>query len=484
MTGTRSVRTRLVPVARIVAVLLLGVLVATAGVLWWQSLRPGAYAVTGGHGEHGAAGEGTVSVTSLVTDEGRDADVVFELVARRETVRIAGGRAFTGYTLNGSTPGPTIRATEGQLIEVHLRNDNIPEGITLHWHGLDVPAAMDGVAGVTQDAVPDGGTFVYRFVAGQVGTFWYHSHQVSHQQVIAGLFGALIVDPATGPDVAVHDVIATVHTYPDGIRSIGDAGAELRAPAAPGERVRVRVVNTDNAPISVWASQPYWVAAVDGTDLNEPSPVQDERVLVTAGGRVDVELRMPDRGGARVHVPGGSVILGDAPPPAPQPQRELDLLSYGEPAAVALDAAHPDREFRYEIGRMPGFLDGRPGLWWTVNGKTGADAPMFPVAQGDVVRMRISNASGEVHPMHLHGHHMLVLSRGGVPASGSPWWVDSLNVAHGETYEVAFLADNPGIWMDHCHNLPHAAEGLLAHVMYEGVHTPFLLGHETGNVPE
>ena len=81
---------------------------------------------------------------------------------------------------------------------------------------------------------------------------------------------------------------------------------------------------------------------------------------------------------------------------------------------------------------------------------------MFHVAEGDVVRMTIRNDSGDVHPMHLHGHHAIVLSRDGVAATGSPWWVDSLNVGDGETYEIAFLADNPGIWMDHCHNLDHA----------------------------
>jgi FtsP/CotA-like multicopper oxidase with cupredoxin domain len=78
----------------------------------------------------------------------------------------------------------------------------------------------------------------------------------------------------------------------------------------------------------------------------------------------------------------------------------------------------------------------------------------------------------------------LVLSRNGVPATGGPWWVDSLNVGNGETYEIAFRADNPGIWMDHCHNLPHAAQGLVAHVMYEGVSTPFVVGGRSGNQPE
>jgi FtsP/CotA-like multicopper oxidase with cupredoxin domain len=109
---------------------------------------------------------------------------------------------------------------------------------------------------------------------------------------------------------------------------------------------------------------------------------------------------------------------------------------------------------------------------------------MYTVREGDLVVFRIRNKSGDVHPMHLHGHHALVLSRDGKPASGSPWWVDSLNVRDGETYEIAFRADNPGVWMDHCHNLPHAAEGLVAHLMYAGYETPFSIGGRDDNDPE
>lgn len=109
---------------------------------------------------------------------------------------------------------------------------------------------------------------------------------------------------------------------------------------------------------------------------------------------------------------------------------------------------------------------------------------MFMVSEGDVVVMRIRNDSGDVHPMHLHGHHATVLARDGVAATGSPWRVDSLNVRDGEEWTVAFVADNPGIWMDHCHNLPHAREGLMTHLMYEGVTTPFLMGRGSGNEPE
>ena len=109
---------------------------------------------------------------------------------------------------------------------------------------------------------------------------------------------------------------------------------------------------------------------------------------------------------------------------------------------------------------------------------------MMMVSEGDVVVVRLENHSGEVHPMHLHGHHAVVLSRDGVAATGSPWWFDSLNVADGETYEVAFVADNPGLWMDHCHNLQHAADGMIVHLMYTGVTTPFVIGGPQRNRPE
>jgi FtsP/CotA-like multicopper oxidase with cupredoxin domain len=106
------------------------------------------------------------------------------------------------------------------------------------------------------------------------------------------------------------------------------------------------------------------------------------------------------------------------------------------------------------------------------------------VDEGDVVVFEIDNSSGDNHPMHLHGHHAVVLSRDGVPASGSPWWVDSLEVKDGETYEIAFLADNPGLWMDHCHNLTHAAEGLVAHLMYTDVTSSYRVGGAADNQPE
>ena len=374
---------------------------------------------------------------------------------------------------------------------MRLVNDNVPDGVTLHWHGIDVPNAADGVAGVTQDAVPPGGSHTYRFVAEQVGTYWYHSHQLSHEQVLRGLLGAVVIEPrrATGtsqdPDPDV-DVEALVHLY-DGQRTLNGRTADTEVAAEPGTRVRVRVINTDNGPMTTWVSgADYRVLAVDGTEVNDPGPIRDQGLVVTAGGRADLEVVVPE-GGARVRLGGTDVVLGSPGPDVaedPAPDTFVDLLTYGAPAATGIDPAQADRRFDYVIGRRPGFLDGRPGLWWSINGRTWPDVPMYTVTTGDVVVMRVENGSGEVHPMHLHGHHALVLERDGRPATGSPWWVDSLNVRDGETYVIAFVADNPGVWMDHCHNLPHAAEGLVAHLMYTGYTTPFRIGGDGHNEPE
>jgi FtsP/CotA-like multicopper oxidase with cupredoxin domain len=172
--------------------------------------------------------------------------------------------------------------------------------------------------------------------------------------------------------------------------------------------------------------------------------------------------------------------------PAEEPAAsEFDPLTYGAPAPTPLhEEGRFDRRFEMTISRKLGFFDGRPGRQWAINGGIYPDVPVFAVEEGDRVEVTIVNDTSVVHPMHLHGHHVLVLSRDGQPSTGSPWWSDTLNVRPGERYVVAFQADNPGIWMDHCHNLPHAAKGLTMHVAYAGVTTPFLVGAEHHNEPE
>ena len=171
-------------------------------------------------------------MTDLRADPARPADVRVDLTARAGPVVLADGRTVQGYSLNGSSPGPVVRAVQGDLVEVVVRNESVAAGMTLHWHGMSVPNAADGVAGVTQDAIAVGQTYVYRFVARDAGTYWYHSHQVSHEQVLGGLLGAVVVQPA-GRSAEPHGR--------DGGRG---AGAHLRAgcarstavPGSPGCR--------------------------------------------------------------------------------------------------------------------------------------------------------------------------------------------------------------------------------------------------------
>ncbi|MBS1905410.1 MAG: multicopper oxidase family protein [Actinobacteria bacterium] len=466
--------------------------VAGLGAVLWSRTLIGEHSVLtmGGHpmgGMRGLAG-GPVSVETLTADPHRAADVRVRLTARREHIRIRGGRTVDGFTVNGASPGPVLRARQGQLVEVELVNETVSDGATLHWHGVEVPCAADGVAGVTQNAVRPGETFLYRFVATHPGTYWYHSHQVSHEQVVGGLLGAVVIESDADPaPMVTTDVVAVLHLY-DGQHTLNGEVADLPVTAAPGATARVRVVNTDNGSASVWSAASFRVVAVDGREWHEPGDVSGRMVVVPAGGRADIVLTAPETGAVRLHTGGAlSVILGDpatTPVRAEQPSEALDLLAYGTPAPLGFDPQRANRTFDYIIGRRVGFIDGRPGWFWTINGRMYPDVPMFEVAEGDVVRMRIRNDSSEVHPMHLHGHHVAVLSRDGRVATGAPWWADTIGVQPGESYEIAFVADNPGIWADHCHDLPHAVDGLIAHLAYAGVTTPFLMDGSSANRPE
>lgn len=484
---------------RVIPIVVAAVVIGTLVTLVLLSRLPAAYSMAemgyadygggsvpagGQHGTHGHTHDG-ISVATLTTDPNRPADVRVDLTVRQERVTLADGRTVDGYSVNGRTPGPLIEAKVGDLVEVHLTNANVADGATLHWHGVNVPNAEDGVAGVTQDAVDPGESYTYRFVANRTGSYWYHSHQQSDPQVLGGLLGPLVIQPREGIREDA-DVAAVVHTY-GGARTINGHAGEVRQSVPPGRTVRVRVTNTDNAPVPVWVSgAAYRLVAVDGTEVNDPAEVTGKAVSVTAGGRADLAVALPADGTAvRVQLPNSSLVLGEgAAPTAGAPADYLDLLTYGTPTGPLPAAAAADRTFDYVIGRRYGLYDGRPGSWWTINGGLFPDVPMFMVEEGDRVVMRIRNDSGDVHPIHLHGHHVTVLSRNGQPSTGSPWIVDSLNVAHGESYDVAFVADNPGIWMDHCHNLKHAREGLMTHLAYAGYGTPYVVGGPRNNHPE
>ena len=174
----------------------------------------------------------TISVADLRGLQG-PLDAHFTLTAQHATVRLSSGRTVDALTFNGSSPGPELRVHQGDLVEVTLANKDVDEGVTIHWHGVDVPNAEDGVAGVTQDAVRPGETYTYRFRADQAGTFWYHTHQSSAHGVERGLFGALVILPAAQQSPGGLDLALVAHDF-DGAETLDSA--DLTARRAVGSR--------------------------------------------------------------------------------------------------------------------------------------------------------------------------------------------------------------------------------------------------------
>lgn len=115
------------------------------------------------------------------------------------------------WTFNGSVPGPELRVTQGDRVRITLIN-HLPVSTTIHWHGVRVSNVGDGVAGLTQEAVAPGGTFVYELIASDAGTYWYHSHQDTTNQIPHGLFGALVVEPPSGHVPGAHDYTVMLHS--------------------------------------------------------------------------------------------------------------------------------------------------------------------------------------------------------------------------------------------------------------------------------
>lgn len=453
------------------------------------------------------------AVTQLTGTIPSDAAVRrFDLTARVERLTLPSGESTEAWTF-GSVPGPPLEATLGEVLEVVLHNRDVGAGVTLHWHGYDVPNAMDGVAGATQDAVLPGQSLTYRFVAAQSGTYWYHTHQDSFEGVRKGLYGPLVIrDPALTPEPT--DLVVAGHTL-NGLSLLGASDRISGHTAHPGKQVRLRLINTDSLPQRyLLQGADFTVAAVDGTAVHRPGEVSGKVLRIGAGGRLDVVFRMPAHpvtlrmesaasaavvlhpvaaepsGGAGPAAPGqpASGMAGQAAASLPAGTfahaAELDLLSYGQPDPDAPALERASREEVLVLDRQFRFVDGVPRYAYTVNGAAYPNIPPIVVAEGDVVKLTLVNRSAEPHPMHPHGHHVRVLSRNGITPTGSPLVLDTVDVLPGDVWEVLLKADNPGIWMDHCHNLEHAAQGMMTLLQYEGIESPFMHGGHAHNKPE
>jgi FtsP/CotA-like multicopper oxidase with cupredoxin domain len=282
------------------------------------------------------------------------------------------------------------------------------------------------------------------------------------------------------PGVAGLDLTLPLHTFGSTF-AVGDRDEPTTHSVAPGTAVRLRVVNTDSAPHRLMLDgTPFRVAAVDGTDLNEPAEVRRVAVRLAAGGRADlalvmgpepVTLRIDDHAAAVRLIPPGtatSAVAGDG-----DTWPTLDLTRYGTPGAVPFDArSRFDRRYTMVLDRGLSLVDRSPTFAFTVNGRGFPHVTVQRVRTGDLVHLTVVNRSRDTHPIHVHGHHVLALTYNGRQFLGSPLWMDTFDVQPGEVWEVALRADNPGVWMNHCHNLRHAAGGMAVHLAYDGYTAP------------
>lgn len=380
----------------------------------------------------------------------------FTLTAGTAVVK-AGGRDVAAWAFDGRVPGPPLTASLGDVIEVTLLNRDIARGVTLHWHGYDVPNSQDGVPDVTQDAVLPGERFVYRFRADQTGTYWYHTHAVSDVGVRMGLYGTLVVAPARSAPAV--DVVVPVHTLSG--RLLPDPVVQ---PVSPGRAVRLRLINTDSVTHRfALAGAGFQVAAIDGMDLRGPPEVTETAVLIPAGGRYD--LTFTASASSVGLLVDGRIVWSTGPVAAETGGwAVLDPLTYGKPGPAPW--ARIDREFTLVLDRGLDLRRLLPRYAHTVNGAAAPGIADQSVRYGEIVKLTIANRSLVVHPWHLHGHHVRVLRRDGQESRGSPLWLDSFDVLPGQVWEVAFRADNPGMWANHCHNLPHAEQGMTLHLRY------------------
>jgi FtsP/CotA-like multicopper oxidase with cupredoxin domain len=400
------------------------------------------------------------------------------------------------WSYNGTVPGPEIRAAQGGRLQVEAVN-RLDQETTVHWHGLRVPHAMDGVPHLTQAPIAPGESFTYAFDLPDAGTFWYHPHARSFEQVGRGLAGALIVEerepPAVdrdlvwvlgdwrlGQDAQLSDDFGNLHDISHGGRLGNTVTVNGRVPDAvdvrAGERLRLRLINVANARIFglEFAGHAPQVIALDGQPV-EPHAPEDGRVVLGPGMRADLVIDLGGRPGERFTVVDGfyrgrayrlvDLAYGDEPPlresPLDAPIR-LPANPLPEP-----DLASAERhELRFAGGMMGGMAGMREmmgrGLAWTVNGvaATGHDhAPLLTLDRDRSCVLALLNDTAFPHPIHLHGHAFRVLSRDGRPTRHREWQ-DTVLIAPRETVEIAFVADNPGTWMIHCHVLEHQAGGM------------------------
>ncbi|MCW8308048.1 multicopper oxidase family protein [Acidiphilium sp. PA] len=397
---------------------------------------------------------------------------------------------------NGTVSGPVVTMHQGVPFRSRVVN-GIDQNTTVHWHGIRLPNAMDGVPDLTQPPIRPGAAFQYAFTPPDAGTFWYHPHDHTAHQMGRGMAGALIVREAEPPpfdrdllwvlqdwafqpndqfvpgfdtpmEAAMSGRIGSVVT----INGIVPEPIKVRA----GERLRVRLVNACLARFMAlrFPGHRVTIIALDGQPCQPFAPPAGS-VIIAPAQRVDLQLDaigepgrdypvVDDFYGRRAtyrlatlaytrqsphHRSLPAAPLGLPPNPVPKP-----------------NLTNPVRHHLTITGGMMsmGMLaDGKQApVWGIKDGRRTNDgmAPIFSIPFGRTALLTLENHTSFWHPMHLHGYSYQVLSRNGV-REPYPHLRDTVIVRPKDMVDIAFVANNPGNWMFHCHVIEHQANGLM-----------------------
>lgn len=454
-----------------------------------------------------SAGGLTAVLPRLVRAAPADKDVRLTPAPGRIALAGGGHPETEMWCYDGSVPGPEIRLRQGDRVRIVCDN-HLAQDTTIHWHGVRVPNPMDGVPYVTQPPIAPGRSFIYEFAVPDAGTYWYHPHDHSSEQIGRGMMGAFVIEEPA-PLAVDRDVVWVLGDFrlrPDASIAGGfDNPMEMsmagrigntvtingRVPTdfavRSGARIRLRLINAAAARIFGLEFRHHrpLVVALDGQPIAPHAP-DGGRVVLAPAQRIDLVLDMTGKPGSKSSVVDTfyrhlsyrlvDFAYADAPPlrtkPLPPPAK-LPRNTQPEP-----DLAQAQRHLVTLTGGMMGAGDtngmamgmgmmGGGSAMWAINGSAIVNddmqhmKPILTLTRGKTYVLAIDNRTAWHHPIHLHGHSFRVITRNGKPTEYRAWR-DTVLIPPRERAEIAFVADNPGDWMFHCHILDHQDGGMMA----------------------
>ncbi len=425
-----------------------------------------------------------------------DGQLVYDLTAQPATAELVPGYTSQVLGFNGFIPAPTLRCRQSEKVTIRFTN-RLSEPTTIHWHGLRIPIEMDGVPFLSQPPIQPGETFVYEFTPPDAGTFWYHPHMNSVVQLGKGLVGLIVVEESDPVKFDQEKEIAIKHWHLDHHGEWKDLmiprlSARMGTPGEWGTvngqhnptysiqangTTRVRIANVDNTltyPIRIEGVE-AWVIAIDGNPVKSPYKLAGHKI--GPGMRLDIGFVAP-KAGESVYV---RYMKGKFPFPLCEYQsqpsnfassRSLPQLPLNPiPAPDIANAEQIDFVFEWQGAVTPADKSGKaqPSFWlmnkraWEGMSADNIPEPLAKLRLGQSYIFNLKNVTQYHHPIHLHGHTFTVLELDGKPLE-NPFHTDTVLLGKNGSAKVAFVADNPGRWMYHCHVIEHLKTGLMGYI--------------------